>query len=47
MKVLDEVKAQFWEPVEFIEERLEQECSKKYISVEEIIFLFTRSEANS
>ena len=28
MKVLDEVKTQFREPVEFTEERLEQECSK-------------------
>ena len=41
IKVLDEVKAQFPETKEFIEDRLEQECSKENISVEEVIFLFT------
>ena len=41
MKVLGEVKVQFPETKEFIEERLEQECLKKYISVEELIFIFT------
>ena len=41
MKVLGEVQVQFPETKEFIEERLEQERSKKYISVEEVIFIFT------
>ena len=40
-KVLKELKAQFPETKEFIEERLKQECSKESISVEEVIFLFT------
>ena len=47
IKVLDEVKAQFPETKEFIEDRLEQECSKENISVEEVIFLFTCLEAKS
>ena len=41
MKVLDQVKAQFSETKEFIDERLEQECSKENKLVEEVIFLFT------
>ena len=46
-EVLNEVKAQFPETKEFIEKRLEQECSKENISVEEVIFLFTSLEAKS
>ena len=44
-KVLNEVKVQFPRTKEFIEERVEQECLKENISVEEIIFLFTSLEA--
>ena len=46
-KILDEVKDQFLESKEFIDERLKQEFSKKEnISVEEVI-LFTCLEAKS
>ena len=47
MKLLDEVKAEFLETAEFIDDRPEQECSKKNISVEEVIFLFTCLGAKS
>ena len=43
----DEVKDQFPEFKELIDERLEQECSKKNTSVEEVIFVFTCLEAKS
>ena len=46
-KVLDEVKVQFPETKKFISERIEQECSKENIPVEELIFLFTSQEVNS
>ena len=46
-KVLDEVKVQFPETKKFISERIEQECSKENIPVEELIFLFTCQEVNS
>ena len=38
LKVLDEVKVQFPETKQFIEERIEQECLKENTSVEEVIF---------
>ena len=44
-KVLDAVKVQFPETKKFMEERLEQECLKENISVEEVIFLFTSLKA--
>ena len=44
VKVLDEVKVQFPETKKFISERIEQECSKENIPVEELIFLFTSQE---
>ena len=44
---LNEVKVQFPETKEFIEERLEQECSKENLSAEEVISLFTCLEAKS
>ena len=37
-KISEEVKDQFSETKEFIDERLEQECSKENISIEEVIF---------
>ena len=46
-KVLDEVKVQFPETKKFISERIEQECSKENIPVEELIFLFTSQEVIS
>ena len=46
-KVLDEVKVQFPETKEFIEEHLKQKCSKENISAEQVIFLFTCLEAKS
>ena len=47
LKVLDEFKAEFPEAKKYIEERLEEECAKKNISVNKIIFLFTYWEAKS
>ena len=44
-RVLDAVKLNFPETTQFTEDRLEQECSKENISVDEVIFLFTRLEA--
>ena len=38
LRVLNVVKVQFPQTKEFIEERLEQECLKENISVEEVIF---------
>ena len=40
VKVLNKGKVRFPQSKEFIEERLEQECSKENISAEEVIFLF-------
>ena len=40
LKVLDEVKVQFPETKQFIEECIEQECLKENISVEEVIFFY-------
>ena len=47
MKKLEEVKNEFPETAEFINDRLERECSKEDISVEEVTFLFTCLEAKS
>ena len=47
LKVLNEVKVQFPETKEIIEARLEQECLKENISVEEGVFLFTSLEAKN
>ena len=44
LKVLDKVKVQFSQTKKFIEERLEQECLKENISVEEVIFVFRSLE---
>ena len=38
------LKFSFPKTKEFIEERLEQECLKENISVEEVLFLFTSLE---
>ena len=46
-KVLYEVKTEFPQAAEFIDDLLQQECLKKNISVEEVIFLFTSLEATS
>ena len=47
LKVLNEVKFQFPETKEFMEDCLEQEFLKENISAEEVIFLFTSLEAKS
>ena len=47
MKVFDEIKSEFLETAEFIDDRLERECSKEKISAEEVIFFFTCLEAKS
>ena len=46
-KVLEKVKTHFPETVTFINYCLEQECQKEYMSVDEVIFLFTFLEAKS
>ena len=46
-RVLDAVKLKFPETTQFIEDCLEQECSKENISVYEVIFPFTSLEAKS
>ena len=46
-KILEKVKTQFSETVEFINKRLEQECQKENMSVDEVIFLFTILEVKS
>ena len=38
-RVLDRVKLNFLETIQFIENCLEQECSKENITVEDVIFL--------
>ena len=40
IKILGEVKIQFPETVEFINDRLEQECQKENMSVDEVIFFY-------
>ena len=45
LKILNEVKAQFPETKEFIEERLKRKCLKENISVDKVIFVFTSLEA--
>ena len=40
LKVLDEIKVQFLETKQFIEECIEQECLKENISAEEVIFFY-------
>ena len=45
-KVLEEVKTQFPETVELINDRLEQKCQKDNMSVDEVFF-FTFLEAKS
>ena len=47
MKVLDQVKTQLPEAKQFIDDCVEQECSKENISVDEVIFHFTYQEAKS
>ena len=45
LKVLNDVKQEYLETK--IEDRLEEECSKEKISVDEVIFLITYREAKS
>ena len=47
MKVLEEIKNEFPETAEFIDDRLEQECSKENMTLDEVIFLFKCLEAKS
>ena len=47
MKVFEEVKNEFPETAEFIDDCLEQECSKENKTVEKIIFHFPCLEAKS
>ena len=44
LKVLDEVKVQFPETKQFIEEGLDQECLKENISAKEVIFLQVQNQ---
>ena len=43
-KVLDEVKAEFPETAEFIDDLLEEECLKENVTVEEVLFYMPRSK---
>ena len=45
-RVLNAIKLNFPETTQFIEDCLEQECSKEIISVDEVIFPFTSLEEN-
>ena len=45
LKVLNDVKEEYLSTKKYIEDRLEEECSKENISVDEVIFLFTCREA--
>ena len=47
MKVLEEIKNEFPETAEFVDDRLEQECSKENMTLDEVIFLFKCLEAKS
>ena len=47
IKVPDEIKNKFPETAEFIDDRLEQECNKENMTVEEVTFLFKYLEAKS
>ena len=40
IKVLEEIKNEFPETAEFIDDCLEQECSKENTTIEEVIFYF-------
>ena len=40
IKVLEEIKNEFPETAEFIDDCLEQECSKENTTIEEVIFFF-------
>ena len=46
MKVLDEVKTEFPEAAGFIDDCLEQECSKENITVEKVIFFLYVQKQN-
>ena len=47
LKVLNNVKEDYPSTKKYIEDRLEEECSKENISVDEVIFLFTYRKAKS
>ena len=47
LKVLNDVKEEYPITKKYTEHRLEEECSKENISVDEVIFLFTYREAKS
>ena len=47
LKVLNDVKEEYPRTKKNIEDRLEEECSKENISVDEVIFLFPYQEAKS
>ena len=44
MKVLEEIKNEFSETAEFIDDCLEQECSKENMTLEKVIFSFHMPE---
>ena len=47
LKVLNDVKEEYPATKKYIEDRLEEDCSKENISVDEVIFLFTYWKAKS
>ena len=40
LKILDDIKAEFRGTKKYIEKRLEEECSKENISMDEVIFFY-------
>ena len=47
LKILNDVKQEYPGIKKYIEDRLEEECSKENTSVDEVIFLFTYREVKS
>ena len=47
LKVLNDEKQEYPGTKRYIEDRLEEECSKENITVDEVFFLFTYREAKS
>ena len=44
VKVLEEVQNQFPQTVDFVDEKIEEQCSKENMTKEQLIFLFTYQE---
>ena len=47
LKVLNDVKEEYPATKKYIEDRLEEDCSKENISIDEVLFFFTYWKAKS